>query len=134
LAVASQQLDLLNNKMSNIKRFEDIIAWQKARVLCNDVYKLTNTKSFKSDKDLVWQLRRAAVSIMANIAEGFERRGDKQFAYFLDISLGSIAEVKSHIYISSDLEYINNVTFDELILKIDELSKITNGLRKYLKS
>lgn len=120
--------------MSSIKRFEDIIAWQKARLLCNDIYKLTNTNSFQSYKDLIWQLRRAAVSIMANIAEGFERRGDKQFAYFLDISIGSIAEVKSHIYIASDLEYINNVTFDDLIIKIYELSKITNGLRKYLKS
>lgn len=119
--------------MASIQKFEDIKAWQKSRVLTKDIYKTTRLKSFDNDFDLIRQIRRAAVSVMANIAEGFERKRDKQFAHFLDISMGSLAELKSHLYICLDLEYVKEKDFERLTIQIDEIGKMSNALRKYLK-
>lgn len=88
--------------MSGFKSFEEIIGWQKARLLCGAVYKLTYKDAFKKDYGLVDQIRRASVSVMANIAEGYDRRGDKEFVRFLNIARGSLSEVKSHLFIAFD--------------------------------
>ena len=92
--------------MPTFRRFEDIQAWQKARLLVKEIYLISGTNDFGKDFELRRQLGRSAVSIMANIAEGQGRRTDKDFANFLNMSLGSVAESKSHIYLALDLGYI----------------------------
>lgn len=120
--------------MASIQKFEDIIAWQKARVLTKQIYLITKQQSFENDFDLIRQIRRCAVSVMANIAEGFERKRDKQFAHFLDISMGSLAELKSHLYVALDIEYISQENFNSFEMQIDEIGKMSNALRNYLKA
>jgi four helix bundle protein len=118
--------------MSGFKSFEEIIGWQKARLLCGAVYKVTYKEAFKKDFGLVDQVRRASVSVMAYIAEGYDRRGDKEFVRFLNIARGSLSEVKSHLFIALDLKYINEKEKIELFLLIDEIGKLINGLSNYL--
>jgi four helix bundle protein len=119
--------------MGTFKRFEDIQAWQKARNLTGKIYEITNKGNFAKDFDLRSQIRRASVSIMANIAEGQGRRSDKEFANFLNISLGSTAETKSHLYIALDLNYLNPADFDELYEKLDEIGRMTLALCNHLR-
>src|SRR5260370_6468841 len=113
--------------MSMIERFEDINAWQKARVLAREVYTCTRTGAFAKDFGLKDQIQRASVSSMANIAEGFERGGDKEFAQFLSHSKGSCGEVKSHLYVALDQSYITQVTFSDLYAKADAGSRLGVG-------
>jgi four helix bundle protein len=119
--------------MGSFKSFEEILAWQKARELCKGVYKATYKSDFKKDYSLVDQVRRSSVSVMANIAEGYDRRGDKEFVRFLNISKESLAELKSHLYIACDLEYITKSERDKLFEISDETGKIISGLINYLK-
>jgi four helix bundle protein len=112
-----------------IQKFEEIIAWQKARELNFLIYKTFNTckdYSFKS------QIERASVSVMNNIAEGFERQTNKEFKNFLYISKGSCGEVRSMLSLSLDLNYINRKNFDEIYEKCVEISKILSGFIKTL--
>ncbi len=112
-----------------IESFEEIIAWQKARKLNLLIYKTFNTCrdfSFKS------QIERASVSIMNNIAEGFERQTNKEFKNFLFIAKGSCGEVRSMISLSLDLNYINQAEFENIYEKCNEISKILSGLIKTL--
>jgi len=118
--------------MGTIKRFEDIEAWQKARELVNDIYDLTSKGDFARDYSLRDQIRRAAVSVMLNIAEGFGRKTDKEFARFLVQSHGSAAEVQSVLYIAMDQKYIVRDKFDYLYNKAGEISKMINSLSQYL--
>ncbi len=118
--------------MSKIKRFEDLICWQKSRVLIKSIYEFFNTDKIKYDYGLRDQIRRAAVSIMLNIAEGFGRRTHKEFKAFLFIAHGSVSELQSSLYILSDLNYIDKVKFDEFYCKCEEISKIISGLIKKL--
>lgn len=120
--------------MASFKRFEDIQAWEKARVVSREIYIISSNGSFGRDFDLRSQIRRSAVSIMANIAEGQGRRTDKDFANFLNISLGSIAETKSHLYIAYDLGYLNQEVFDSLYAKLDEVGKMVFSLCSHLRS
>lgn len=99
--------------MSKIHRFEDIEAWQMARTLTVDVYQLTRKEGFDRDYGMKDQIRRASVSIMNNIAEGFERGSNKDFAKFLFISRGSAGEVRSLLYIAHDLGYISEEEFNQ---------------------
>jgi four helix bundle protein len=94
-----------------ITRFEDIHAWQAARELCKIVYRLTRNEKFARDFGLVDQARRAAVSIMANIAEGFDSRSNSEFIQFLYYALRSASELQSHIYIAQDQDYISEAEF-----------------------
>src|SRR6266852_4007421 len=119
--------------MSMIERFEDIIAWQKARVLAKEVYACTRTGAFARDFGLKDQIQRSSVSSMSNIAEGFERGGDKEFRQFLSNSKGSCGEVKSHLYVALDQSYITSVTFDDLYGKADEVSRLISGFMTYLR-
>ncbi len=119
--------------MSTFKKFEDIKAWQLARELTQDVYKLTATSDFGKDLGLRDQLRRAAVSIMANIAEGHGRLSDKEFANFLNIARGSATELKSHLYVALDLELLSKEKFNSIYDRVDEINRIIFGLIKHLK-
>jgi four helix bundle protein len=98
--------------MSKIHRFEDIEAWQMARQLTVEVYRLTLKEDFIRDYGMKDQIRRASVSIMNNIAEGFERGSNKDFAKFLFISRGSAGEVRSLLYVAKDLGYISEQEFE----------------------
>ena len=114
---------------AKIQRFEDFIAWQKARALTASVYEITNQGGFATDYGLKDQIRRAAVSIMANIAEGFERSGASQFQHFLAVSKASGAELLSHLYVSLDVVYLDQKDFETLIGQAVEVGKIVGGLR-----
>jgi len=118
--------------MAKIEKFEDIQAWQKARALTKDIYKVTKDSKFFKDFALRDQIRRSAVSIMANIAEGFARRTNKDFVNFLSMAHGSVGEVQSHLYVSLDEEYISKSDFNSLHAKADEVSKMIQGLSNYL--
>ncbi len=119
--------------MATIKSFEDIEAWKKARKLTNQVYAITKLDSFSKDFDLVRQIRRASGSIMHNIAEGFERDGRKEFIQFLSIAKASTGEVRSQLYIALDQHYIENDVFEKLYNDTTDISKLINGLLRYLK-
>ncbi len=109
------------------------MAWQKARILTKKIYEITWKGDFVKDYDLRSQIRRSSVSIMANIAEGQGRRSDKEFANFLNISIGSTAETKSHLYIALDLNYITQNDFKELYDSLDEVGKMTSALCNHLR-
>jgi four helix bundle protein len=110
-----------------IERFEDAIAWQKSKVLCVEVY-----KQFENSKDFGFkdQIQRAAVSVMNNIAEGFERKGNKEFAYFLHVAKGSCGEVRSMLILAKELNKISDDKQRALIALAEEVSKIISGLIK----
>ena len=119
--------------MATINRFEDVLAWQKARAATKKIYKATSDGGFSKDFGLRDQIRRSSVSIMANIAEGFGRRSDKEFSNFLNFAHGSVAETQSHLYVALDLGYIEETEFAELYLMLDEVSKMLMGLTKHLR-
>jgi four helix bundle protein len=119
--------------MSSFKTFEDIEAWQKARVLCKQIYAASNRGEFKKDFALKDQIRRASVSIMSNIAEGFERDGRKEFIQFLSIAKASTGEVKSLLYVALDNDYIENDAFKQLYSSANEIGKMIGGLINYLR-
>ena len=112
-----------------VERFEELIAWQKARALTRDVYNFTGQGRFSKDFGLKDQMRRAAVSIMSNIAEGFERGKPSEFHQFLSIAKASCAELRSQLYIVLDAEYIDEDLFNQLMLRATEVGRIIGGLR-----
>ena len=114
---------------TRIEKFEDFIAWQKARSLTREIYKITNLPAFSRDFGLKDQIRRAAVSIMSNIAEGFERGRPSEFHQFLSIAKGSCAELRSQLYIALDVEYIPQTRFRELMSIAEEVGQVVGGLR-----
>lgn len=120
--------------MSRIEKFEDLKIWQKAREVNLQIYKLSNKGTFSKDFGLRDQIRKASVSILSNIAEGFERNGNKEFNQFLSISKASAGEVRSQLYIAFDLEYISNSEFTEALNGLIEVSKMISGLMNYLKT
>lgn len=123
----------MGNEMSKIERFEDIQAWQKARCLAKDVYDVSNLGCFAKDFGLRDQIRRAAVSIMLNIAEGFARKTNKEFIQFLVMAHGSAAEVQAALYIALDQEYIRESEFKKLYELADNTSKMLLGFINYLR-
>lgn len=120
--------------MNKIEQFEDIIAWQKARELTRQVYGCTKVGLFARDFGLRDQIQRSSVSTMANIAEGFERGGDKEFIQFLSHSKGSCGEAKSHLYVALDQQYVTGDQFKLLYEQADEVSRLTAGFMAYLQS
>ncbi|MCA1630308.1 MAG: four helix bundle protein [Acidobacteria bacterium] len=115
--------------MSRIEKFEDFIAWQKARSLTTEIYKLPEQGSFARDYGLKDQIRRASVSIMSNIAEGFERGRASEFHQFLVIAKASCAEVRSQLYVALDVGHLTKDQFDGLLNKAAELGRVIGGLR-----
>ena len=120
--------------VNQIRRFEDLKAWQYGRDLTNAVYSLTQKQQFKSDYGLVDQIRRASVSVMNNTAEGFERGSNKDFVKFLFIARGSAGEVRSLLYVAMDQKYINKEEFEETYDISIQTSRIIWGLIKSLRN
>lgn len=119
--------------MASFKSFEEINAWKKGHSLVLDIYQLTSlSKELKNDFGLREQLRRAAVSITSNIAEGHERNSKKDFARFLNMAKGSAAEVRNQILIARDLKYISDQDYKRLYSELIEIGSMLSGLRKYL--
>jgi len=116
-----------------IERFEDIQAWQEARNLTNLIYNLCKGNSFSKDFGLRDQIQRASVSIMSNIAEGFDSQSDIEFIKFLNYSRRSASEVQSHLYVALDQEYIANDKFTEIYEKCRAIKRMIAGFIKYLK-
>jgi four helix bundle protein len=119
--------------MSKIEKFEDIVAWQKARELTREIYAHTKIGPFAKDFGLRDQIQRASVSTMANVAEGFDRGGDKEFIQFLSVSKGSCGEVKSHLYVALDQQYISPAQFTQLYNSSDEVGRLLSGFMGYLR-
>ncbi len=111
------------------EKFEDLIAWQKARILTKDIYQVTRKEGFIKDFGLAGQIQRACVSIMSNIAEGFERTNPNEFHHFLVVAKASCAEVRSQLYIAHDIGYLTQTEFKELLNQTQEVGKILGGLR-----
>ena len=118
--------------MATFTRFEDIDGWKKARELAREVYRLTASGNFARDFGLRDQIRRSSVSVMANVAEGFGRGGNKEFLSFLSVARGSCAEVKSHLYVAVDVGLVEPADFDRLYLLASETEGLISGLMKYL--
>ena len=113
----------------SIERFEDLIAWQKARELTKEIYKVTIDGIFSKDYGLSNQIQRASVSAMSNIAEGFESNSNNEFHQFLVIAKGSCAEVRSQLYVALDADYLRETTFQDLKTQAEETSRVIGGLR-----
>lgn len=114
--------------MSRVERFEELIAWQKARELTRTIYQTTRQGSFSHDRGLAGQVQRAAVSVMSNIAEDFERGTSADFHHFLLIAKGSCAEVRSQLYVALDVGYLAPAQFEELARQAEEVSRVIGGL------
>ena len=119
--------------MEKIRRFEDLEIFQIARGLCKDIYIITDAESFKCDYRFTQQIRAAAGSIMDNIAEGFERNGNKEFVNFLYIAKGSCGEVRSQLLRANDVGYIDDVTFRQLYDRTLELGRKIYNLAQMIK-
>ncbi len=120
--------------MAGFRKFEDILAWQKARQSTRLIYQETVTGDFSKDYDLRNQIRRAGISIMANIAEGFGRHSDKEFANFINIAHGSATEVQSHLYVALDLGYLAQENFNVLYDLMSEICRMLYALGQKLRS
>lgn len=116
--------------MASVKDFEELAIFQKARELSQRIYPVTNKDGFKSDFRFVQQIRAAAGSIMDNIAEGFERGGNKEFLNFLYIAKGSCGEVRSQLIRANDVGYFTPEEFDELY---SECRKLSAGIMNFIK-
>lgn len=119
--------------MSKVEKFEDLNVWQLARALCKEIQALTLKESFSKDFKLIGQIKGSSGSVMDNIAEGFERDGNKEFIQFLSISKGSCGEARSQLYRAIDCGYISQEEFDVTYAKALECSKMLTGFIKYLK-
>ena len=119
--------------MALIKRFEDILAWQEARKLVKEIYELTQKGSFAKDFGLRDQIQRAAVSVMANIAEGFDCESHTEFARFLGFARRSAVEVQSLLYAALDIGYITESIFKSQYAQAEKAKALTGGLKHSLK-
>jgi four helix bundle protein len=119
--------------MATVKSFEELDVWKNGKQFTVSIYAITNSKTFNSDYSLRNQLRRASVSIISNIAEGFERNGSKEFARFLTMTKGSAGEIRAQLYIAHALKYITTNEFDKLHNEINMISKQLSSLITYLK-
>lgn len=120
--------------MAKIEKFEDIEAWQKARELSKAVYTVTGDGAFARDFGLRDQIRRAAVSVMSNIAEGFDRGSNRELIQFLYIAKGSAAEVQAQLYVALDAGYLKQEQFQQLYDLTGNTSRLLGGFIRYLKS
>ncbi len=119
--------------MASIRRFEEIIAWQRAKELVKEVYGICGDGKFNRDFDLKDQICRAAVASRSNIAEGFGRRSEKDFAHFLDIARGSALEVQSLLYVARDVDYISDADFERLYILAEDTTSLIAGFTGYLR-
>jgi len=120
--------------MAKIERFEDIEAWKAASEIAQQVYRITRSGDFARDFGLRDQVQRAAVSIMANIAEGFDSESNKEFIRFLGYALRSATEVQSHLYVALDEGYIDQEKFDMLFALTTKCKNLVSSFSRYLRS
>jgi four helix bundle protein len=120
--------------MAKIENFENIEAWKSAREATKQVYLLSSAGEFSRDFGLRDQIRRSSVSIMSNIAEGFEREGNREFLSFLSIAKGSCAEARAQLYVALDQQYIQPDQFDKAYKLLSETGRLVGGFMRYLKS
>jgi four helix bundle protein len=118
--------------MAKIERFEDIEAWKRSRLLTKKVYECTKQRGFDKDFGLKDQIRRASVSTMSNIAEGFERGGNQEFLQFLSTAKGSSGEVRAQLYVALDQGYLTKQQFDDMYQDAESISKMIGGFMNYL--
>lgn len=119
--------------MATVQKFEDLKVWQLSRELCKLIHNASKVSPFDRDYSLKDQIKRSSGSVMDNIAEGFDRNGNKEFVHFLTISKASLSEVKSQLYRALDQEYINKETFQTLYSISDEIGKKLGSFINYLK-
>jgi len=119
--------------MATVKRFEDLEAFQMARELTKQLYRVTGTGRFARDYGLRDQITRAAISVMSNVAEGFERGGDKEFLQFLSLAKGSCGEIRAQLYVGIDQGYIDERQFTTLVDQASRIGRALAGLMKYLR-
>jgi len=115
------------------KRFEDLPVWKDARKLVKEIFGICRKKSMANQYSFRNHIERTAVSVMANIAEGFERDGDKEFGQFLSQAKASAGELRSHLYVALDMNFIESKEFDSLIWKVTSISKQLSGLIRYIR-
>ena len=120
--------------MSSAKRFEDLVAWQKARLLANDVYRITREGPLARDFGLRDQMQRAAVSVASNIAEGFERETIPDFIHFLFVAKGSAGELRTQLYLALDQQLVGKDVAERLIDETRHVSIVISHLIGYLKT
>jgi len=116
-----------------IHKFEDLPIWKESIDLGREIYLLTSSGRFEKDYSFKDQIRRAVISISSNIAEGFERSNNNEFLRFLLIAKGSVGEVRSQLYLSLALDYVNKNTFDKLNIRLESLAKQIGSFISYLK-
>ena len=119
--------------MATITRFEDILAWQKGRALRKAIYARSRAGDFAKDFSLRDQIRRAAISVTSNIAEGFEREGNREFLQFLSNAKGSCGEVRDQLYVALDEQYLTQHQFDSLYNQSLEVGRLISGFMDYLR-
>ncbi len=120
--------------MAKIERFEDIEAWRSAREIAQQVYRVTGSGTFARDFGLRDQVQRSAVSIMANIAEGFDSGSNKEFIRFLGYALRSATELQSHLYVTLDQGYLDQQKFNTLFALTTKCKNLISGFTRYLRS
>ena len=118
--------------MPTLRNFEDIEAWKKGRALTKSIYSITSQGPFAKDFGLKDQIRRASVSIISNIAEGYERGGDKEFIQFLSLAKGSAGEVRAQLYVAYDAGFITQPQLDQLQSQVKEVMLLIAGFMRYL--
>ncbi|MDI3464459.1 MAG: hypothetical protein OJF50_003280 [Nitrospira sp.] len=125
----------LTNEIMKLTRFEDLDCWKESRQLTRQIYEAVHQNlNWQRDVRLCSQIQSAAGSVMANIAEGFVRRSNKEFVQFLFIAMSSAAEVQSHLYIAVDQGYVSKEIFESIYKQADKTARIISGLIKYLRS
>lgn len=117
-----------------IVRFEDVGSWQEGRKLCTMIYEITQHGQFSKDFGLRDQIRRAAVSVISNIAEGFDSKSNMEFHRFLIYARRSVSEVKSQLYVALDVKYIDQEKFNVIYRQADSIGKLINGFVRFLSS
>jgi four helix bundle protein len=132
--VSAEGNGIREGTIATISRFEDILAWQIARGLVRDVYRICNETPIKTDYGMRGQITRAAISIMSNIAEGYGRRTHSDFAHFLDVARASCMEVQSLLYVALDVEYIPRASFEKLYQTTAETIAMITKFLVYLRA
>lgn len=118
--------------MATIKRFEEMEVWQHAMQLCSLIYEMSASGNLNKDYSLRDQLRKSAISVPSNIAEGYERDSKRQMIYFLVIAKGSCGELRTQLHLTKNLGYIESVTYENLLERCESVSKQLKGFINYL--